>query len=159
MAGPEKCIGWKRNTEALLVAPVPSRSATTAQRRRRIAIRQQRRGHPYRTEGRREAPKGSGVLKAERLRALLCRGRMRCVPSGQTLWPEMGPRRRPKAVEGVERAAKGRPEKKITERPCRVRNLIQQQTARRRRQRLFFGVSEWRCGPRAAAPRKPRKGA
>ena len=32
---------------------------------------------------------------------------MGCVPSGQTLWPEMGPRRRPKAVEGVERAAKG----------------------------------------------------
>ena len=64
----------------------------------------------------------------------------------------MGPGRQPKAVEVAERVVEGRPEKKTTEGPCRVQNHTQQQVAWQQRQRLFFRVSERRCGPRTAVP-------
>ena len=47
----------------------------------------------------------------------------------------------------MERAAEGRPERKTSGKPCRVRNHNQRQAARHRKQRLFIGASELEMRP------------
>ena len=158
LTGREKGTGWRRNTQALLVLlPYPVGVRITGSGNAKVKFSSSAEGGQIgRKSG--EAPKRSRVLKAEHSKAPLGRGQTGWVPLGQALGPKVGPRRRPKAIEGAKRAEEGRPEKKMTEVPCRVRNHNLQQATRRRRQRLFFSVSEWRCGPEGGSATEASEG-
>ena len=80
------------------------------------------------------------------------RGRSRTgwVPSGQARRQEQWPYRRPEAVAAVGLAPGCEHVERMDEGPRRARTHNQQEVAQHQRQRLFFGASEWRCGPKVA---------
>ena len=98
VAGQERCIAWRRGTQARPVVRSPKQRANSARWNPRSVTRQQRRGHPRRPLWRTGRQRRVEVLKEEFPRARRSRGRTGWVPSGQARREEQGSQRQLEAV-------------------------------------------------------------